>query len=176
MGKITIDELDQSLIDLIGSGGRSEDKFAGISGVDINSPNVFTDGSLTTDINSSHGQCYVINSSTAGNQTIFSANLSEIKYGHYAICLRMKINTATTNDIIRLSVLNDGRTIMSKKFNGSEFEDINKYQYLYSTFVYESTNMAKTNLNIRIEVLSVDGIEVRFDYAYVNMIMPSIYS
>lgn len=247
MGKITINELDESLIEMLGNGGSEQDismkqdkedtalntnnktvvgainevnglalanstyvsnlrisvgskeeltttykddlvgaineiaedaksNFAGSTGgVDINTSNISSDGSITEDVYASHGQAYLI---TTGdyNTMLYSSKLPDIKFGNYALCLRMKIGIESTEDLIRVSILSNGTNIAQKIFNGSSFDDAQNYQYLYTTFQYDGDGNSDKNLIIRIETLPVSSsIEVRFDYAYVTMIMPSIF-
>lgn len=246
MGKITINELDETLIELIGNGGGNVDvnskqdkndaslnttnktvvgainevnnlahsnqvavsncvtgigdrtslvttnketlvgaineiasngSFSGVTGgADVNNPQIITEGGLVDDVYASHGKAYIIMTSSNKTSVLYSSILSDIKFGHYALCLRMKIGGETTEDVIAMSLIDGDRTIATKRFNGEDFDNITNYNYLYTTFQYDGVGANKSNLIIRIETLPTSAsIEVRFDYVYVNMIMPSIF-
>ena len=246
MGKITINELDETLIELIGNGGENIDisnkqdkddenlnttdktvvgaineinnlahtnqvtvancvtnigdktslvttnketlvnaineianngSFSGVTGgADINNTQIITEGGLVDDIYASHGKAYVIMTSSNTTSVLYSSMLSDIKFGHYALCLRMKLGEETTEDVITINLIDGDRTITTKTFNGEDFDNITDYNYLYTTFQYDSIGTDKSNLLIRIETLpTTSSIELRFDYVYVNMIMPSIF-
>ena len=142
--------------------------------LDINSPNITGSGTKKTDTNASHGQCY---SATAGSSAkcIYSSTFSEINFGHYALCVRAKTNAVGTNNIVRLKVLNGSTEILSQDFIGNSFSNTTGYDYLYSTFTYELTDSTKNDLKFEIYVLPVSGVSINFDYAYISMIIPSVY-
>ena len=150
---------------------RTADSFAI---VDITEENVVTDGSKVVDKYASNGYCY---RATAGssNLCLFSADFSEVKYGNYALCARLKTTTTTSSNVVKISILNNGTEIASKTFAGSAFDSTSNYSYLYTSFNYQGDGKEKTNLSVKIEVLPVNGVQISFDYAYISMIMPSVF-
>ena len=155
----------------------SNGSFSGSTGgADINNTQIITEGGLTDDVYASHGKAYIIMTSSNKTSVLYSSILSDIKFGHYALCLRMKLGTTTTEDVCAVTLIDGNRTVATKTFNGADFDNITNYNYLYTTFQYDGTGTNKSNLIIRIETLPTSSsIELRFDYVYVNMIMPSIY-
>ena len=148
--------------------------------VDINTEGVVSDGTLLDDLYASHGKCY-FGSSGPDTMTLYSADFNEVKFGNYALCLRMKLNNVdTSEDVVMISVLNGTDTIMTKSFATSDFFDDNDstdgYRYLYSTFEYSGNGGVKSNLKLKVEIPSTEvSVEVKFDYAYISMIIPSVF-
>jgi hypothetical protein len=164
-------KIDNDLEDLTEKVSRGSGSYALL---DINSPDITGSGTKKTDTSASHGQCY---SATAGSSAkcIYSSTFSEINFGHYALCVRAKTNAVGTKNIVRLKVLNGSTEILSQDFIGNSFSNTTGYDYLYSTFTYESTGSTKNDLKFEIYVLPVSGVSINFDYAYISMIIPSVY-
>ena len=143
--------------------------------VDINTSGRTGSGAKTTDMAASHGNCLAL-TSTSSTTLLYQATLPQMDFGNYALCARVKIGTSTTSNIVQLRVLNGSTQIMSKTFTGSAFGGgTTNYSYLYSTFTYEGNGSTKNNLIFQIYTLGTSGIQVRFDYAYVSMIIPSVF-
>ena len=146
--------------------------------VDINTAGIVSDGgSLIDDIYASHGKCYSGASSTT-NKVLYSADFNEVKFGNYALCLRIKlVDGATSGDVVKATIYNSGVEIMKKSFIAADFETKGEYQYLYSTFEYNGDGKAKSNLKLKIEIPVADSgtTKIQFDYAYISMIIPSVF-
>lgn len=143
--------------------------------VDINTPNRGGNGVLETDNRASHGQCISL-TTTSSSQCIYSGSFpSSMKYGHYALCARIKIGTVTSSNILQLQILNGSTAIKTVNFSGSEFSTNSQYYYIYTTFIYEGSGSAKTDLSFKLNSLTVSGIKISFDYAYISMVIPSVY-
>ncbi len=162
-------------INEIAEGAKSNGFAGSTGGVDINTSNITTQGSVIDDTYASHGKSYLIMTGDS-NAILYSSELPDIKFGNYALCLRMKIGAESTEDLVRVSLLSNGTNIAQKVFNGSNFDNAQNYQYLYTTFQYNGDGSSNKSLIIRIETLPTSSkVEIRFDYAYATMIMPSIF-
>ncbi len=143
--------------------------------VDINTPGRGGQGTLENDLAASHGQC-ITATSTESSFCLYSGSFSEdLKYGHYALCARIKISTMTSRDVLQLEVVNGSTVIKTVNISGAEFSSNSQYYYIYTTFVYEGDATNKYNLSFRLNTLVENGIKIYFDYAYISMIIPSVY-
>lgn len=145
--------------------------------VDINTEGVVSSGTLADDLYASHGKCYF---SSSGPDTVllYSADFNEVKFGNYALCLRMKLNQiATPGEVVTVTILNGTTEILKTSFVTSDFESVDNYQYLYSTFKYDGDGNTKTNLKLKVEIPTNPdtSVELKFDYAYISMIIPSVF-
>ena len=179
-----INELVQICNNLAAGDGEEEEEVKATSDsfaiVDINTEGIVSDGALLDDVYASHGKCY-FGSSGPDTMTLYSADFNEVKFGNYALCLRMKLNNGVTpEDVVMVSILNGTDVIMTKSFATSDFFDDNDstdgYRYLYSTFEYSGNGGVKSNLKLKVEIPSTEvSVEVKFDYAYISMIIPSVF-
>lgn len=145
--------------------------------VDKDTPEKGGSGTLVTDVLASQGQCYNLTTSSSQNYCLYSGAFSDVKYGHYAICARVRIGKASTaSSLVQLKVLNGSKEILVKDFPGSVFSSTNQYYYLYATFKYEgASGTAKQPLSFQLHTHTIAGIPIYFDYAYISMIIPSVF-
>ena len=144
--------------------------------LDINTPDRSGSGTLATDALASHGKCIRIATSSSANYASFTGTFSDVKFGHYAICARVKSNSLTSSNLVQLKVLNGSTEILAANFTGANFESTSKYAYLYSTFIYEGNGSSKQNLSFQLHTHKINGVQVDFDYVYISMIIPSVFS
>ena len=198
MAKNTLNEIIQGLIDvdrgvidkitnsvedlkdkITNSVEDLEDKVSRGSGsyalVDINTPGRGGNGTVVSDTSASHGQAIRITTSSSANYAPFIGTFSDVKFGHYAICARVKTNNLTSSNLVQLKVLNGNTEILAANFTGTNFGSSSKYAYLYSTFTYESISNAKQPLSFQLHTHKVNGVQITFDYAYISMIIPSVF-
>ena len=76
--------------------------------------------------------------------------------------------------------IRDRVLLVSSDKDGFDFFDDNDstdgYRYLYSTFEYSGNGGVKSNLKLKVEIPSTEvSVEVKFDYAYISMIIPSVF-
>ena len=145
--------------------------------VDKDTPEKGGSGTLVTDVLASQGQCYNLTTSSSTNYCLYSGVFSDVKYGYYAICARVRIGKASTDSsLVQLKVLNGAQEILIKDFPGSTFSSTSQYYYLYATFKYEGTSgTAKQPLSFQLHTHKVASIPIYFDYAYISMIIPSVF-
>lgn len=176
---------DQKVIEKINTDvAELEDKVSRGSGsyglADINSPSSSSDGELIDDIGASHGKAYSITTSSGQSYCLYSGEFSDVKFGKYAACIRVKASAAVTNNIIQVTVYNGNTGIKTIDYSGADFENsmlennIN-YSYLYFTFDYDGDGVTKNNLKIEVYTHQIDNIVVNFDYAYISMIIPAVF-
>ncbi len=166
-------EIDSDIEDLQEKVQRGSGSYAI---VDINTPGISGSGKIETDTLASHGQCYALTTSSASNYCLYSGAFSDVKYGHYALCARVKIGSTTSaSSLVQLKVLNGDTEIIATNFPGSVFKSSSQYYYLYTTFTYEGSGDAKDQLSFQLHTHLVDGIKVYFDYAYISMIIPAVF-
>lgn len=135
-----------------------------------------SEGTLTTDLMASNGKAYIA-TTTSTAFCLFKAIFSEVKFGKYALCMRLKISANTsTSTVLTVNVLNGSTIILSKPIIGTNFDKINNYCYICTTFDYDgSSETAKQPLQLNINTGTVEGLEVKFDYAYITLITPAVY-
>ena len=143
--------------------------------LDINTPNRGGSGTLSTDALASHGKCIRITTSSSANYVPYTGTFSDVKFGHYAICARVKSNSLTSSNLVQLKVLNGSTEILAANFTGADFVSTSKYAYLYSTFIYEGNGSSKQNLSFQLHTHMVNGVQIDFDYVYISMIIPSVF-
>lgn len=160
---------EQSLTDKINRGSGS------YAILDINTPDRGGSGSLKYDALASNGQCVTLVTSSSANYCLYSGTFSDVKYGHYAICARVRTNNLTSSSLVQLKVLKGSTEILAANFTGASFGSTSGYQYLYSTFKYEDTNVNKPNLSFQLHTHKVNNVTIDFDYVYISMIIPSVF-
>ena len=143
--------------------------------VGANTPGVSGTGVRTTDLKASDGVSYVYNTSTSANHILYGCNFSNVKFGKYAICARVKIATTNSAAIVQLKVLNGTKEILAKDFSGSSFNTTSNYCYLYSTFEYTGDGSTKKDLTFQLHLHKLNNIQVSFDYAYISLLTPSVF-
>ena len=146
--------------------------------VDINTPEISGSGTKESDLLASHGECYALTTSSSTNYCLYSGVFSDVKYGHYALCARVKIGSTTSaSSLVQLKVLNGSTEIVATDFSGSVFKTSSQYYYLYTTFTYEGSDSTSTKdqLTFQLHTHLVDGIKIYFDYAYISMIIPAVF-
>lgn len=174
-----VTELEEKVNEKINTDvSKLEDKVSRGTGsyglADINSPNSGSDGKLITDMGASHGKAYSVTTSSQ-NYLLYFGEFSDIKFGKYAMCLRVKTSSTTSSNILQVRVSNGSTPILSKDIKGSDFSSANKYGYIYMTFDYEGDGVTKNNLKIEVYTHTVSGITICFDYAYIGMIIPAVF-
>lgn len=166
-------EIDSDIEDLQEKVQRGSGSYAI---VDINTPGISGSGKVESDLLASHEQCYALTTSSSTNYCLYSGAFSDVKYGHYALCARVKIGSTTSaSSLVQLKVLNGSKEIVSTNFPGSVFKTSSQYYYLYTTFTYEGSGSAKDQLTFQLHTHLVNGIKVYFDYAYISMIIPAVF-
>ena len=171
---------DQKVIEKINTDvAELEDKVSRGSGsyglADINSPDVTSQGELIDDMGASHGKAYSVTTSVDQSYLLYSGLFSDVKFGKYAMCIRIKSSSVDANNILQLNVSNGSASILNKDINGSDFPVANKYHYIYTTFDYEGDGITKNNLKIELYTHQIDNVVVNFDYAYIGMIIPAVF-
>lgn len=171
---------DQKVIEKINTDvSELEDKVSRGSGsyglADLNTPGAITNGELIEDMGASHGKAFQVTSSSESNKALYSGVFSDIKFGKYALCLRLKTNNITTSNILQIMIFNGSNVIKTENITGAQFGTAGKYQYIYSTFDYEGDGITKEPLRIHVVTQLIDGVTVCFDYAYISMIIPAVF-
>lgn len=136
-----------------------------------------TSATVTNDTMASTGKCLKV-TQTGSNINLFKANFSNVKFGRYGLCLRMKTSaTGATADTIKVEVKNGSTVILTKTLKGTAFTTNANYENFYMTFDYNGTSSAKGTLSLAITLLGTSGTKlvVSFDYAYISLAMPSVF-
>ena len=156
-----------------------EDKVSRGSGsyaiLDINTPGKGGSGIEVADNAASLGKAISITTSTSANLVPYIGTFPDIKFGHYAICARIKTNNLTSSNLVQLKLLNGSTEILAANFTGAQFGVTNGYAYLYSTFKYDVNNGSKQPLSFQLHTHLVNGVTINFDYVYISMIIPSVF-
>ena len=133
-------------------------------------------GTLSTDLMASNGKAYSVITTTT-SENVFSANFSDVKFGKYSLCMRVRVSDNTSSStILNVNIYDGSTSILSKNILGTNFDSNTKYCYICTTFDYEgSSSTAKQPLTFSLSSTSVSGITVYFDYAYISLLTPAIY-
>ena len=152
--------------------GRSFDTF---SIIDFNS-DFTTAGTEITDSMASLGKA-IQTTTTTSAKNLITANFSDVKFGKYALCLRLKVSSNTSSSsVFTENIVNGSNTILSKPILGTYFDSTSNYCYICTTFDYSgSSSSAKQKLQLKLNTGTVSGLEVRFNYAYISLITPAVY-
>lgn len=133
-------------------------------------------GSLTADNLASHNKSYQLFTSASANYILYKNTFSDVKYGHYAICLRVKTSAKLSANLLQLKIFNGNSVISTTDFTGNHFDTTSDYSYLYAEFDYNSNgNTTKQPLSMELHTHLANSIKINFDYAYISMIIPSVY-
>lgn len=143
--------------------------------VNINTAGRSGSGTVTTDSQASTGKCIKATSGTA-NKIVFQATFPAVNLGYYGLCARVKVNNKTsTSNIIRIRVLHGTAEIATKSFTGADIGTTD-YTYLYIPFKYDvKSGASKGDLIFQAYTLTTASIDLSFDYAYISMMIPSVF-
>ena len=152
-----------------------EKSFDTFSVIDFNS-DFTTAGTEITDSMASLGKA-IQTTTTTSAKNLITANFSDVKFGKYALCLRLKVSSNTSSSsVFTANIMNGSSTILSKSILGTYFDSTSNYCYICTTFDYSgSSSSAKQKLQLKLNTGTVSGLEVRFDYAYISLITPAVY-
>lgn len=152
-----------------------EKSFDTFSIIDFNS-DFTTAGTEITDSMASLGKA-IQTTTTTSAKNLITANFSDVKFGKYALCLRLKVSSNTSSSsVFTANIMNGSNTILSKSILGTYFDSTSNYCYICTTFDYSgSSSSAKQKLQLKLNTGTVSGLEVRFDYAYISLITPAVY-
>lgn len=167
-----IEEANDKFSELESLRGSSFDTF---SIIDFNS-DFTTAGTEITDSMASLGKA-IQTTTTTSAKNLITANFSDVKFGKYALCLRLKVSSNTSSSsVFTANIINGSNTILSKSILGTYFDSTSNYCYICTTFDYSgSSSSAKQKLQLKLNTGTVSGLEVRFDYAYISLITPAVY-
>ena len=167
-----IEEANDKFSELESLGEISFDTF---SIIDFNS-DFTTAGTEITDSMASLGKA-IQTTTTTSAKNLITANFSDVKFGKYALCLRLKVSSNTSSSsVFTANIMNGSSTILSKSILGTYFDSTSNYCYICTTFDYSgSSSSAKQKLQLKLNTGTVSGLEVRFDYAYISLITPAVY-
>lgn len=153
----------------------SKMSFQNFSIVDATNPESSGVGSVASDTMASDGMSYQF-TSTSTAQTIFLCNFSDVKFGNYSLCVRIKSsNNTSTSDILTLKITRGSSELLSKGIKGTNFNKTDNYCYFCVSFTYDGTNSAKEPLTFKLDSTAVSGVNFCFDYAYITLITPAVY-
>lgn len=150
--------------------------FQNFSMVDVNNPTATGVGVKTNDTMASNGVSYQLTTPSTV-QTIFSCDFTDVKFGSYALCARMRVgNNKYDSDILTLKILRGSTEILSKTIKCTDFTRSDNYCLLCASFDYDGTSSAKQPLTFKLDTTNYSGVKVYFDYAYISLITPAVYA
>lgn len=145
--------------------------------LDFSSPNVSSSGALVVDNYASNGKCYKV-TQTANNINLFTANFSDVQYGHYGLCARMRVSSlSNTDNAIKIDIKVNNKTIATKSVAASSFSSTANFEYIYLSFQYDGNSETKYPIQTAITVLGTSGTlaDISLDYVYINLMMPAVF-
>lgn len=145
------------------------------STVDITSSGFTSKGTKKADTMASTGNCYSL-ASTTSSLVLASGNFSAVKFGKYALCLRiMSSNNTSTANILTVTVKHGSTTLLTKNIKGTDFTSTSQYSNIYTSFDFNGTSSARGTLSVQISTGTTSGITFKFDYAYITLMTPSVF-
>lgn len=149
--------------------------FQNFSMVDAVNPTATGAGVKTNDTMASNGISYKLTSTTT-SKTVYSCNFSDVKFGTYTLCARIRASKKDASaDILTLKVTSGSRELQSVGFKGSDFSRTDNYCFLCTTFDYDGTTSAKQPITFTFTTTTIGSIDFYFDYAYISLITPAVY-
>ena len=150
--------------------------FQNFSMVDAVNPAATGLGNKVSDVQASDGTSYKYLTSSTSGDVVYMCNFTNVKFGDYILCVRMKANynTAILN-ILTLKIFNGSTEILSKDIKGTDFARTDNYCLFYTSFNYECLTSEKQPLEFRLVTSNYSGVSVYFDYAYITLITPAVY-
>ena len=140
--------------------------------IDINTSGFSSSGSKATDANASSGSCYQFTTTSTATK-LAAGNFDTVKFGKYALCLRMMTsNNTTTSNLVTVTVKNGSTSILSKSIKGTDFSSTSQYSNIYTSFDF---NGSRGTLSLDITTTTTSGVTVKFDYAYISLMTPSVF-
>ena len=145
------------------------------STVDITSSGFTSKGTKKADTMASTGNCYSL-ASTTSSLVLASGNFNAVKFGKYALCLRiMSSNNTSTANILTVTVKHGSTTLLTKNIKGTDFTSTSQYSNIYTSFDFNGTSSARGTLSVQISTGTTSGITFKFDYAYITLMTPSVF-
>ena len=140
--------------------------------IDINTSGFSSSGSKATDANASLGSCYQFTTTSTATK-LAAGNFATVKFGKYALCLRMMTsNNTTTSNLVTVTVKNGSTSILSKSIKGTDFTSTSQYSNIYTSFDF---NGSRGTLSLDITTTTTSGVTVKFEYAYISLMTPSVF-
>lgn len=150
--------------------------FQNFSMVDAINPAATGVGVKTNDTMASNGVSYQLTTPSTV-QTIFSCDFTDVKFGSYALCARMRVgNNTYDSNILTLKILRGSTELLSKTIKCTDFTRSDNYCLLCANFNYDGTSSAKQPLTFKLDTTNYSGVKVYFDYAYISLITPAVYA
>ena len=150
--------------------------FQNFSMVDAVNPAATGVGVKTNDTMASNGVSYQLTTPSTV-QTIFSCDFTDVKFGSYALCARMRVgNNTYDSNILTLKILRGSTELLSKTIKCTDFTRSDNYCLLCASFNYDGTSSAKQPLTFKLDTTNYSGVKVYFDYAYISLITPAVYA
>ena len=150
---------------------------ASYSIVDHNTEGATINGTVTSDNYASDGKCCIITQS-GSNSVFFKANFSDVKCGHYGLNVRMRVsNKSNTANGIQISILINGERVATKSIAPSAFANTTNFENVFLSFDYSRNSATKYPIQLEITALGTSGTKanISFDYAYIQLMMPSVF-
>lgn len=145
------------------------------STVDLNTSGFSSSGTKTADTMASTGNCYSFTSTTTATK-LAAGNFNAVKFGKYALCLRVKSsNNTSTATLLTVTVKHGSTTLLTKNIKGTDFTSTSQYSNIYTSFDFNGTSSARGTLSIQVNTGTTSGITLRFDYAYITLMTPSVF-
>ena len=143
--------------------------------IDKDTPDISGSGELIPNGLASKGSCYHY-LTTNNKETICHGVFSDVNYGHYSLCVRIRVdNNSSSSPILTFNILNKESYLLTKEVKGINFDSNSQYCYLCTTFEYNGSSEEKSSLHFELKTTGVSNINVYFDYAYITLITPAVY-
>lgn len=150
---------------------------ASYSIVDHNTEGASINGSVVADNYASDGKCCIL-TQAASNMNLYTANFSDVKCGQYGLVVRMRVsNKSNTANAIQISVKVNGERIATKSIPASAFANTTNFENIFLSFNYSRSSATKYPIQLEVTLLGTSGTKanISFDYAYIQLMMPSVY-
>ena len=155
----------------------SQMSFQNFSMIDAVNPAATGLGNKVSDVQASDGTSYKYLTSSTSGDVVYMCNFTDVKFGDYVLCVRMKANYNTaTSTVLTLKILNGSTEILSRDIKGTDFTRTDNYCLFYTDFNYECITSEKQPLKFKLVTSNYSGVTVYFDYAYITLITPAVFA
>ena len=162
------DDLQNSLEELKRGSGA-------FSIMDTNTTGTSSAATKTADVQASNGYCYKCTQNSSSTISMLNGTFSDVKFGNYGLCLRMKADTANFSANAFTVTINTGTTnLLTKTYTGTVFTTNSNYVSIYVPFTYQCSGSVKNKLSITVAA-TTGNKTLYLDYAYIQLMMPAVF-
>lgn len=125
------------------------------------------------------GKCvsFITNATTT---QILETKFNDLNYGNYIVCLRLAVNSLSSNNVASLKLCaREGTTdtdIVTKDIVGTLFTKVDEYIQIFVNVQLTGSTTGRRDLVLKLYSHNLSNtIRLSYDYAYASLLTPAIY-